>query len=214
MEKGFRFRRCLLSVIAGWIFILSILIFFSISTLYFPIPFNYFKYQISDLGYHKLNPDGAKLFNLGCIISGILLSLFFLGLYKLYEANHKIYNILLFIVQIGGIYTALSLMMIGVYSKDRALFHSFWMINFFGISLLLFLFLSIFLYTYRYTRTLSYIGFSLLSFNALLLFILGIVPILEWITIMLFFILLIITLNLLYFRIERFYFKLTQFKFF
>ncbi len=189
-----------LSFVAGIVVIIIFWGFTIISIALFPGVFNPFKYWMSDLGNSTLNPKGAIFFNIGCIVTGIVLFPFFIGLYEWYigSRNNKI---LTFLTQIAGFLSAFSMIMLGVYSVDYLEIHIFWAIALFTLTIFTFILPSIALYKYKFTRNIAKFGIIATIINILLW--IFIYPIIEWITIFLSFAFIGIIIHSMYTRIER-----------
>ncbi len=88
---------------------------------------------LSDLGNPNYNPQGAIFFNLGCIITGIFIIPFFIGLsrWKFDEGGN-----LLTTAQVMGILSAIFLIMIGIFPETSEPWHWIWSALFF-LSLLI-----------------------------------------------------------------------------
>ena len=126
-----KLNKWLISVIPGILVIGFFYTFTFISLAFYPSPFNPVNNWLSDLGNSSYNPNGAFLFNLGCILTGSALFLFYLNMYKFYreEIYHKIAVIS---IQILGFCSAFALIMLGVYSQEFSGPHMIWAGAFFG----------------------------------------------------------------------------------
>ncbi|MHA2024377.1 MAG: DUF998 domain-containing protein [Candidatus Thorarchaeota archaeon] len=93
-----------------------------VSITFFPGSFTLDDY-LSVLGNSSLNPNGAIFYNLAVIQVGLLLPLFYLGLYKTFGEDRKK---LLVIAVLIGLLNSLSVMMSGVFSEDVYELHYFW----------------------------------------------------------------------------------------
>ncbi len=148
-----------ISVVSG---VAAILIFWGftiISLTYFPGGYNPFVNWMSDLGSSKLNPRGAIFFNVGCIISGIILFPFFIGLYEWYIGGRKNKRLTI-LTQLSGFYCAFAMIMIGIFHEDDFLIiHIIWAVSLFTVSVLTFIFPSVALYKYKFTRNVAKFGF-------------------------------------------------------
>ena len=151
-----------------------------ISVLLFPGNYNPTKNWMSNLGNSNYNPNGAIFFNIGCIITGILLFPFYIGLFEYSIGNFK-NKILTKLTQVIGFLSAFSIIMIGVFPEDNLQVHSFWAtVLFFSTMPILFL-PSIALYQYDFSRNIAKYGFIASAINVLLWVVF--IPIIEWITI-------------------------------
>ncbi|HUL62641.1 MAG TPA: DUF998 domain-containing protein [Methanocella sp.] len=80
---------------------------------------------ISDLGNTNLNPWGAGVFNAGCEIAGVLVAIFFVGLYPWYTVE-RWRNLMVAGAQVTGVAAGLSLIMVGLYPEVFASEHYLW----------------------------------------------------------------------------------------
>ena len=162
----------------------AIVIFWSftlISISFFP-GYNPMNNWMSDLGSNSLNPKGAIFFNIGCIITGIFLFPFYIGLFEFYIGGRKNKRLTM-LTQLAGITAAFTIIMIGLFPLDRyPLLHGIWASVLFCVTLLAFFLPSLALYKYDFTRTLAKYGFVATAVNILLF--VFIFPIFEWITIL------------------------------
>jgi hypothetical membrane protein len=170
------------SSIAGIVVIVLYCVFTFTSFALFPGAYNPTTNWLSDLGNSSLNPEGAIYYDLGCILTGIALFPFFIGLYKWYtEENWR--NASIVSTQVVGSLAAFSLVMIGVFSEDYAWAHNLWSQVFFILNFLVLIMLGISLFTHpSYIKPIGYYGFIVAIIN--LLFVLfSDRPILEWFTV-------------------------------
>jgi hypothetical membrane protein len=139
---------------------------------------------LSDLGNSSptYNPRGAILYNLGCILTGIALFPFFIGLYK-WHTDEKWRKMSLFISQAVGCLAAFALVMIGVFSEDSGSLHSLWSEAFFLLNLAVLVLVGASLFTHpRYVRAIAYYGFTVAAINLAFVFVSD-MPLLEWFTV-------------------------------
>ena len=105
---------------------LAALIIYSIFTFtavaLYPAPYNPLYDWLSNLGNVNFNPAGAFFFNSGCILTGIILVPFFVGLYRWYEPIPW-KKILLFAGQAAGIFAAVALIMVGIFPETHIASH-------------------------------------------------------------------------------------------
>lgn len=97
-----------LTPISGFIATAVYLIFTLTSFLIYPAKYSPLTNWLSDLGNPLENPSGAIYYNLGCIITAILLVLFYIGL-QIWNTGTKRTKMLLTIARITGILAALTL---------------------------------------------------------------------------------------------------------
>ena len=84
---------------------------------------------LSDLGNNDLNPSGAVYYNLGIILTGLLLILFFFGASIWKMENNKTRNIMVRLTQGFGILGSMAMVMTAVYPINFLTQHSFWSIS-------------------------------------------------------------------------------------
>ncbi len=103
-----------------------------------PLPISPTRNWLSDLGNQISNPQGANFYNSGVIACAFFFLIWFtIGLSQWRIKGHIIQRRLLLIAQVGGLLTAFTLGMSGLYPINHLQTHAFWSdINFifFGIS--------------------------------------------------------------------------------
>jgi hypothetical protein len=193
-------RKWPISVVSG-IFVIVVFWGFTLTSMaLFPRIYNPLVNWMSDLGSHSKNPKGHIYFNIGCIISGIAMFPFFLGLYEWYIGGRR-NKILTMLTQLAGFYTALAMIMVGLFPEDTMEIHIFWSMSLFTISVLTFILPSIALYKYKFTRNIAIFGLIATTINLILWML--IIPIMEWITIIFSFFFIGIIITSMQRRIER-----------
>ena len=112
--------------IAGIVAIVVYLIFSSIAFLKYPGAYGPLTIWLSDLGNPQASPSGAIYYNLGCILTSLVLIIFFTGLGKWNNGDKKM-KTLLTIAQIMGIFSAMSLILAALFPLGtHTTTHSFW----------------------------------------------------------------------------------------
>ena len=170
------------SCYAGILVIVFYCVFTFTSLALFPPPFNAFDNWLSDLGNSSYNPNGAIFYNLGCILTGIMLFPFFIGLYNWYREDlwHKV---LVIVTQFIGCFSGFALIMIGVFSEDFPAPHVFWSNVFFEVNLIVLILASVTLYFHPdFFKWIALYGVIVAIINLLFVFFIG-TPILEWFTV-------------------------------
>lgn len=195
-------KRIPISVVSGLSSFIVYWTFILFSFALYPGVFNPFNQMMSDLGSFSQNPTGALFFSVGCILTGIAFFPFFIGLYEWYIGGLR-NKILTILTQISGIFCAICIIMIGLVSIDNFYAHTFWAVNFFTASAFTTLFPSIALYKYKFTRNTAKFGFFASAVNLAFRFFL-LVPIFEWLTIILSFIYIILIISSMQRRIKKF----------
>ena len=170
-----------LSFIAGITVIIFYCTFTFISILLFPGPYNPIDNYLSDLGNSTYNPNGAIIYNLGCMLTGTALFLFFIGLSK-FSLDELPKKILLHIIQIIGCFAAFADFMIGIFSEDYITAHIFWSVLYFFLMFLTLIISGIFfLYHPDFDNKIAIYGFIVVV--VYLLFLLTFSPLFEWIAV-------------------------------
>ena len=181
-----KLNKWLIHVIPGILVIGFFYTFTFISLAFYPSPFSPVNNWLSDLGDSSYNPNGAFLYNLGCILTGSALFPFYIGMYKFYreEIYHKIAVIG---VQILGCFSAFALIMLGVFSQDFSIPHMIWSGLFFWFNLWVLVGANLALMFHKdFMKPIAIYGWSAAGIN--FLFVLLTVsmvnsPLLEWISV-------------------------------
>jgi hypothetical membrane protein len=121
-------RHLSLSFVTSLFAVLCYLTFASLAFAQYPLPYSPMSNWLSDLGNADLNPHGAFFYNIGIVVTGVLL-LFFLGLSQWKMENNRIQNLMLRLTQGFGILGALALVMSGLYPINFSELHSFFSIS-------------------------------------------------------------------------------------
>ncbi len=95
-----------------------------ISIIFYPEPFSPFDDYLSVLGNSTLNPNGAVFYNLAVTQAGLLLPLFYAGLYKAFGEQGR--SKLLTLAVLIGIFNSFSVTMSGVFSENVYELHYMW----------------------------------------------------------------------------------------
>ncbi len=176
-----------ISSITGILAIIIFCIFTFTAVALFPTYYSPVNNWLSDLGNSNFNPSGSIFFNLGCILTGIVLIPFFIGLYRWYTAKKWQKNLLI-VAQIIGIFSAFTLIMIGIFSEDYGALHGLWSALFFVSLLLTMITLNISLLGHeKFKKWIGYYGFFAVLVDLTLiistLFPNGLpIPLIEWLT--------------------------------
>lgn len=169
------------SSLAGVAVVVLYCVFTFASLALYPTTYSPVTNWLSDLGNSSYNPKGAVLYNLGCILTGIALFPFFIGLYEWYTSKKR-FRLSLMVWQAEGCVAAFSLIMIGVFSEDSGSLHTLWSAVFFILILGVLLGLGSLLFTHpRYIRKIAYCGFIVAAIDIMLIFFRS--PWLEWFTV-------------------------------
>lgn len=97
---------------------------------------------LSNLGNVFLNPKGAIFFNLGCIITGLILIPFILNVHR-WNPTRRYQKILVYFVIILGIYACVSLIGVGVFPETNIKMHIIAASGVFGTLFLMIILLTI-----------------------------------------------------------------------
>jgi hypothetical membrane protein len=103
-----------------WYLTLSLL-----ARLRYPLDYSPASNWLSDLGSRDLNPSGANFYDIGIVVTGLLLVCFFIGLTVLKIENNRVQNSMLLAAQAFGILGSLSMVMTGIFPIDQPSAHSF-----------------------------------------------------------------------------------------
>jgi len=171
-----------ISCVGGIAVIILYCVFTFTSWALYPTAYSPIDNWLSDLGNSTYNPSGAIFFNVGCILTGIMLFPFFIGLYE-WHTDEKRRKIALIATQVIGSLAAFSLIMIGVFSEDFPDMHRLWSMTFFLLNLVVLIMLGISLFTHsKYVKSIAYYGFLVAAINLIFVALYS-VPLFEWFTV-------------------------------
>ncbi len=154
----FRIRNYSVSSITGLMAVILFTVFTFTSLALYPTPYNPLYAWLSNLGNIYLNPSGAIFFNLGCILSGIIMIPFFAGLY-VWKPIKKLSKILLILGMLLGIYASVSLIMVGVFPETHLQQHLLAAAGVFGSLFIIIILLSVALFNHpKFIRLIAYYG--------------------------------------------------------
>lgn len=152
------------------------------SILLFPAPFSPIVNYLSDLGNSTFSPRGAWFYNAGCVLTGLALFPFFVGFRK-WHTPEKWRRFMIAATQAVGFMSALSLIMIGLFSEDYLPQHLFWSDLFFAFNLIVLILANASLLTrLNFIKGIGYYGLGVAVVN-LLFVVLSSTPLLEWFTV-------------------------------
>ncbi|MBN1682382.1 DUF998 domain-containing protein [Candidatus Bathyarchaeota archaeon] len=123
-----------LSCIAGFCLTFFYIIFTLLSIIYYPHPFSPFTTYLSDFGNMRISSIGSNYYNIGCILTGISVIFFYIGLIELFTDVNWRY--LLILGQLVGLFSGIALILIGIYPEDFPAQHAFWSSIFFQFNFL------------------------------------------------------------------------------
>ncbi len=178
----YRIRGRPLATVAGFAVIVLYCTFTAVSWLLYPHEFSPLTHYLSRLGDLAYSPVGAFFYNAGCILTGIALLPFFVGLYEWY-ASSRVQRAILVFGQAIGLCAAFALMMIGVFSEDQGAPHMLASSVFFLLNFVVLLFLNLALLVHPgFSRPIAVFGI-LLDLSTLWMGIYVGGPITEWYTV-------------------------------
>ncbi len=130
----FEIRKWPIIAISGLFVVLLYCIFTLVSWGLYPDSYGPMTHYLSRLGNFNFSPLGAYFYNLGCIVTGIALIPFFLS-FKIWYTERKLQVIVLVLGQLVGVFSAVALILIGVFSEDQGAPHltassTFFILNF------------------------------------------------------------------------------------
>jgi hypothetical membrane protein len=106
--------RRMLIIIAGFAAITIYVVFTALAFSQYPSAYSPFKNWLSDLGNPLINQSGALLYNLGCILTSIVLIIFYVGIREWVNDNKRL-KVLLTIAQIAGILSSIFLIITALF---------------------------------------------------------------------------------------------------
>ena len=167
---------------AGVALIVVYLVFTFSSWALFPTPYSPVDNWLSDLGNYEYNPDGAILYNLGCILTGAAGTLFVWGL-KVWHTEERARTLVIKAAQGLGLLACVFLICIGIFSEDFPPYHGIFSVAFFltfGLFILVFI-PSVFTHP-RFMKPVGIFGILSLGIDISFGAVYG-EPIMEWTTV-------------------------------
>jgi hypothetical membrane protein len=167
---------------AGVLVIVFYCVFTLTSWALYPAPYGPLTHYLSALGDRIDSPSGSVFYNAGCILTGSVVFIFYIGLYRWYtkEAWRKV---ALIVTQIIGMTSAIALVMIGVFPGDTGTPHMLASAIFFLLNFIVLILANISLITHqKFIKPIGFYGLALALLSLLLDFIVG-GPIIEWFTV-------------------------------
>jgi hypothetical membrane protein len=144
--------------IAGLLAVLTFGVFTVISIFLFPVPYNPLYEWVSNLGNIYFNPIGSYFFNWGCIITGLILIIFFGGLY-IWNPRETWRKILLLVGMLLGIISSISLIMVGIFPETYIHQHVIAATGVFGLLFIIIILLNVALFKNpKFMRLIAYFG--------------------------------------------------------
>ncbi len=115
-----------ISLITGILGILCYLLFTVLAYSRYPLPYSPSTNWLSDLGNPNINPHGAIFYNIGIILTALVLIVFFLGLSVWKIKGNRVQVIMLRLTQAFGILGAFCMLMSAIFPINLFKIHSFW----------------------------------------------------------------------------------------
>ena len=156
--------------ITGLLAVLTFGVFTIISIFLFPVPYNPLYEWVSNLGNIYFNPTGSYFFNWGCILTGLILILFFGGLY-IWKPRETWSKILLIVGMALGIISSVSLIMVGVYPEIYIHQHVIAATGVFGLLFIIIIVLNVaLLKNPKFMRVVAYLGFLVVMIDLIFIY--------------------------------------------
>jgi hypothetical membrane protein len=168
-----------LTTIGGILVIVFYCVFTFMSWALYPMPYSPSTNYLSRLGDLAYSPFGGYFYNAGCILTGIALIPFFLGLYIWYP-DSLVKKALVVVGQVIGLCSAVALMMIGVFSEDKGASHILASAVFFELLFAVLIVISLALLLHRgFVKLIAAYGLGIAFSDLALSFTVG-GPLVEW----------------------------------
>jgi hypothetical membrane protein len=153
----------------------------------YPLHYSPMTNWLSDLGNRALNPAGAVFYNVGIVVTGMLLALFFLGLTVLKIEKNRMQNLMLLAAQSGGMLGSLSMVMSAIFPIDLPTAHSIWSAGLYIATGTGFAFsVAALRYHEKWPRWLLALGVLTALADMVISVFFGAIYVLEWVTVCLF----------------------------
>jgi len=157
----------------GLVALIVFTIFTFISVAFYPIHYSLIFDWLSNLGNINLNPVGAMFFNLGCIITGIILIPFILNLYR-WKPSEIWSKFLVVLAIILGIFASISLIGVGVFPETHIKLHVLAASGVFESLFLIVILMTLALFKNpNFMRAVAYIGVCAVVFDLLFVILLS-----------------------------------------
>jgi hypothetical membrane protein len=117
-----------LSFLASLIAIICYVTFSIVAFSRYPLPYSPLHNWLSDLGNPGVNPAGAPFYNMGIVVTGAVVLLFFVGLSIWTVPKNRLQQRMLFVTQGLGTLGSLAMIMTGLYPLNDYGPHSFFSI--------------------------------------------------------------------------------------
>jgi hypothetical membrane protein len=171
-----------LATASGFLTIILYCTFTLVAWIFYPDSFSPWTHYLSRLGDFIYSPFGAYFYNLGCILTGVALIPFFVGLMIWHDEKPAI-NGALVLGQIVGVCAAFALILIGVFSEDQGTPHMTASSTFFLLNFIVMILINISLMFHsKFIKAIGFCGFSMTLLSLPLEILLG-GPLVEWYTV-------------------------------
>jgi len=171
-----------LTSLSGALVILFYCLFTFTSWVLYPDPLGPLTHYLSRLGDFFYSPFGAHFYNAGCILAGLALIPFFIGLRQWYT-ERKLQTSILIIGQLAGVCSAVALIMIGVFSEDKGSPHMLASSTFFELNFLVLIIVNLALLLHpRFMKLIALYGIGVAISSLVFAFAVD-EPIVEWYTV-------------------------------
>jgi hypothetical membrane protein len=115
-----------ISSISSVLLVLSYVTFTLLALASYPLHFSPMTNWLSDLGSKDLNPSAALFYNVGIMITGLFLAIFFFGFSAVKLERNRVQNLVVLFAQIAGLVGALAMVMSALFPINLPVAHSFW----------------------------------------------------------------------------------------
>jgi hypothetical membrane protein len=171
-----------LATVSGFLTIILYCTFTLVAWILYPDDFSPWTHYLSRLGDFIYSPFGAFFYNLGCILTGVALILFFAGLMIWYDEKPATNEVLL-LGQIVGVCAAFALILIGVFSEDQGTPHMTASSTFFLLNFIVMFLINIALMFHRkFIKAVGFYGLTMTLLSLPLEILVG-GPLIEWYTV-------------------------------
>jgi hypothetical membrane protein len=171
-----------LAAVCGFLVIILYCTFTLIAWALYPFEFAPWSHYLSRLGNFNYSPFGAYFYNLGCILTGVAIIPFFVGLTNWYSNNRASKGVLI-LGQILGICSAIALILIGVFSEDQGAPHLTASSTFFLLNFVVLILINIpLMFQRRFIKVIGVYGLMMTILSLPLEIFLG-GPLVEWYTV-------------------------------
>jgi hypothetical membrane protein len=171
-----------LAAVCGFLVIILYCTFTLIAWTLYPFEFAPWSHYLSRLGNFNYSPFGAYFYNLGCILTGVAIIPFFVGLINWYSNNRASKGVLI-LGQILGICSAIALILIGVFSEDQGAPHMTASSTFFLLNFVVLILINIpLMFQRRFIKVIGVYGLLMTILSLPLEMFLG-GPLVEWYTV-------------------------------